>query len=332
MQTDKGKVSVYPVTVYKTAEARATGKTGVPCLAIHKSHFKIVMWRLYSACRSQVKTHTFDRHLHSVMCRYNSEDDHDLLALSGLEPFNNKEQRRKNGFMLLYAEWFDVMRHFFLEKDCLRDVGAIFRERYNDNGVLNVRGKFAEKYRCVWLGEEREVDTNAILQECNMAQNMSQTRLRALNGEIRIGVNGRLWTLPPGNKEDSVKYQKDAFAYGVECWDDQLRILNTMCAYFNDGAQTKTPSHMQGLLVLEDLPVKRRMECIRQGIFNKKRLVQTGNAIRRQRRKLSREFGGSLANFWGRTQAYRFKDPTQIKSKAVATVCNSLQERDALLF
>jgi hypothetical protein len=307
MQTDKGKVSVYPCTIFNNKRKFATRKDGVPCLAIHKSHMKVLLWRMYSASRAYLKTDTFAQQLGDALCEFDSTDDHALLAMSGLEPFNNVHQRKNNGFMLLTAHYVDVMRHFFLDhNNCLKDVGSIFRAHYHPNSALGIKNKFDDTFRCVWLGDEREVEPNSILKDCNLPQNMAQTRLRAHNNTIRIGVNGRKWILPATNTKN-ITYNVDAYAYGVECWDKQLSMLNTMYSYYT-GVAVSGPTHMQGLFVLEEpLLVKTKNQCVRQGIFNKTIKVESSKQVRRQRRKLTKDFG-SLANFWGETRSYKFTD------------------------
>jgi hypothetical protein len=280
---------------------------------MHKSHMKVLLWRMFSASRAYIKTDTFSLQLADCMCEFDPTDDEALLAMTGLEPFNNIHQRKNNGFILLTARYFDVMRHFFVdEQKCLKDVGDIFRAAYHTKPALGVEGKFDERFRCVWLGDEREVEPNSILKECNLPQNMAQTRLRAHNNTIRIGVNGRKWVLPASTTKH-VAYDDNAYAYGVECWEKQLVCLNTVYTYFTGTLLTRT-SHMQGLLVLEQLPTKSKEQCVKQGIFNKTIKVESSKQIRRQRRKLTKEFG-SLSNFWGETKSYQFTDRSIVPSR-----------------
>jgi hypothetical protein len=62
-----------------------------------------------------------------------------------------------------------------------------------------------------------------------------------------------MWLLTPSEKMEMVQYDNLSLAYGVRCWDDQLRFLNTAYTFFTDQPVSRDcPRHMHGLFVLDD--------------------------------------------------------------------------------
>lgn len=314
LDTRYGKVSVFPVTVFTTAPQAATGRGGYPCLALHVAHFKVLCWRVFSACRKIVNNATLLNGLMPIIYKFKYSDDHDLTVLAGMEQYTNSELHAIGGFILLPAQWFDVMKNFFVSKDGSRhDIGDIFRAVYAH--IPGMRDKFQNEFRVIWLGGERTSNVNTIirLQSPFNDHTFSMTRCRAASGVARVGHSkaGNLWVINPPKTDQPVQYTPLTFCYGVQCWREQLQVLNSACIYFTATSELELqtlpqPRHMSSLLVWEEDPeltVKTRAECIAYGIHNdmaEQPERELKKDLRNARAALARKYGKNiLLDFFG---------------------------------
>jgi hypothetical protein len=300
METRDGKVSVFPVTVFTTEEAKKSGKGGFPCMVVHAAHFKTLIWRVYSATRKLVGNSVLTTQLAPYLCKYDSFLDEVFVTLSGFDVYNHNHQKPESGFMLLPAHWLDVMKHFFVEDgSTLRDIGVIFRQVYANIALLE--GKFDDTFRCIWLGEERSANVMSMIKLPSLDHTFGMARLRAVDGKVRIGRNGMLWNLDKaGKKNELSQYNNESFAYGVQCWNTQLASLNTAYTFFTDQMVYEV-SHQSGLLVLDtETPVLLREACLRRGICNDAEKGIINNHIRSDRHRITMKYGKTfIINYFG---------------------------------
>jgi hypothetical protein len=298
METKDGKVSVFPVTVFKSDTLKNTGQTGFPCLAIHISHFKTLIWRIYSVTRRLINSDNLWQNLSAYSCRYNSLRDEPLITLSGMDPYNATQKKKLPSFLLLPAHWVDVMKHFFIHRgSTLRDIGDIFRQVYRNIPAL--QGKFDNVFRCIWLGEVRSANVMNMIKHPSADHVFSMTRLRAVNGQVNIGRNGMRWVLQDITLPAT--YNEESFAYGLETWNQQLAMLNTAYAFFTGEKMSATkPFHQHGLLVADHtLSVCTRQESLDKGIFNDTERHIIDKQIRSDRHRLKNLSPAFVVNFFG---------------------------------
>lgn len=316
LDTRHGKVSVFPVTVYLTSQQAATQQGGYPCLALHVAHFKVLCWRVFSACRKIVNNSTLVNGLSPVTYKFQCSDDHDLTVLAGVEQYTTPALHAVGGFLLLPAQWLDVMKHFFVTPNMDRhDIGELFRTFYAHRP--NLKDKFRNEFRSIWLGGQRTSNVNSIirLQKPFNDHTFSMTRCRAASGEAKVGHGkaGNLWVINPPKTHQPVRYTPLTFCYGVQCWREQLQVLNSACVYLTATSEAELvllpqpqPRHMSGLLTWTDdaaLTVKTRAECVAYGIHDDT-LEQTDKELvchlRNARAALVRQYGKSIVtNFFG---------------------------------
>jgi hypothetical protein len=321
MDTRHGKVSVFPVTVFTTESAKQSGKTGYPCLAVHAGHFKKLMWRVYSGTKKLIGNSVLMDQLTPYSCPYNVAEDAPLITFSGFEPYNQTSQKKEGGFILLPAHWLDVIKHFFVTPEfTIRDIGDIFRQVYAN--IEDLRGKFDNMFRVIWAGEERSANVMDTLKLPSNKHVFSMARARAVSGETRIGGTGMYWFLDPLSSKDALAhYDKvSSFAYGVQCWREQLQYLNSAYAFFTGETPIAT-SHHYGLLQLDDtLPVRNRDQCLLKGIPNDTGEGTISSHVRSARYRmvstLGREF---LATFFGPEVNIYYKRPKASKSAKSAS-------------
>lgn len=288
MDTDRGTVSCFPCTMVHSCD-----QSKYPVLAVHKGHILRVMWRLYSATAVNFKTAaSIGQKLEQYVCTFDATKDRPFLKLSGMDAYLTDEQKRERGFMLIPMLWLDVIKYFFVYPNTyeLRDIGHVLRQVFS--GTL-YKNKFCDSVRAIWLGEERDINIMAML------RSQSMLKLRALDKQVRIGKNGRLWICP--ETHERIRYTEDSFAYGVQCWTTQLGRLNTLYAYLTHTHSTALPvSHMKGILYLVPLPVHNRDDCVRAGIVDDSVKHKVCASIRSSRRQIINTYGREyLATYWG---------------------------------
>ncbi len=308
-ETRHGKVSFWPVTVYTTPQQAARGTDGYPCVAIHTSHIKCVLWRVFRACRKVVNNQTLMGGMAPVLCKFNPEDDTDLTVLAGVEQYTSRALHAMGAFMLISAKWFDIMKNFFVTSNfSRRDIGVIFRSTY-----VHVADKFSDEFRPLWLGIERSARVHNMIRIDTPLNDhtFSMTRCRALDKQVHVGRSGALWSINPPKSSTPVRYTDLSFAYGVQCWKEQLQLLNSAFIYFTASSPQELvpliqPAHQQGIFALDDsgTTVKSRQECIETvGIHNdgdkdteKKILSHMNAALTQLVKKYGQDF---VANFFG---------------------------------
>ena len=298
MTTRHGMVSVFPVTVYNSEKNFQKRQQGFPCLVVHIGHIKTLMWRIFSCCRNMpISNETLSNQWHYQM-EYDVNDDAPLIALSGFDAYHIESHKQQGGFMLFSAEYVDVMKHFFVTPTrCLRDIGTILSLVYRH--IPELAGKFTDEFRSLWLGEEREPNVRYMLGDPTKTHAFSMSRARSLSGVVGFGRTGKRWSLPLFTNESS-EYGVNSFAYGVQCWDYQLRLLNSAYVYFT-GESIPICQHQWGLLELDPItPVQGRSECIEIGLLNDFTKYATSPALRRARSKLVKTYGiDFVRNFFG---------------------------------
>ena len=305
MCTKYGKVSMFPCTIYRSTADLTQGEGGYPVLALFRPHLTTIVTRMFSAARQAVDRMTLSTYFSHTECPFEWSEDNVLVTMSGVEPFNHKYQRKDHGFFLMSAHWFDVMKCFFVYQDCtLRDIGDIFCSVYPA-----WTHKFTREFRVIWLGDERDISVMDILKECGQGHTKSMTRARAANGEIRIGRNGPLWSLPVcGSIKDQLAvYDDHSMVYGAQCWDHTLQWLNTAFEYFtgynitNDEFGQKRLLHMNGLMFLDRTThIVDRATSILNGLHSDMPKKAVTDKIRSTRRKLSEQYGEHFStNFFG---------------------------------
>lgn len=311
MDTRYGKVSVFPVTVFTSDTARQSGKTGYPCLAVHAGHFKKLMWRVYSGTKKLIGNSVLMDQLSPYACPYNMAEDAPLITFSGFEPYNQTTQKKEGGFLLLPAHWLDVMKHFFVTPEfAIRDIGEIFRRVYAN--IKDLQGKFDNMFRVIWAGEERTANVMDTLKLPSNKHVFSMARARAVSGETRIGGTGMYWFLDPISSKDSLaQYDKiSSFAYGVQCWREQLQYLNSAYTFFT-GITPANTSHHYGLLRLDEtLPVLNRNQSLAKGIPNDAGEGTISSHVRAARYRMVSTLGRDhLATFFGPEVNIYYKRP-----------------------
>jgi hypothetical protein len=303
LDTIKGIVSVFPITVYNSVHLQQQKKSGYAVIAIHQGHMTRVLTRMYSVLKSVYSAGKF-HHLHEYCCKFHELEDAPLITVSGLERHSHTESRARSGFLLIPALWFDVMKYFFVHSHSHRpyDIGVVLRNCYSHN--LLYGNMFEDIFRCIWLGEERKPNVIAMVK-------YGMARCRALNDMVRVQGQTQLWSLP--TRKVVVRYDDMSFAYGVSCWPTQLSFLNTMFIFFRtsvfncyDMSTLNLPCHMHGVLHLRpNEKVLTRPEAIEQGIHNDYVKYKIDPAIRRQRYVLRCRYGlNSTDRFWGEPHEY----------------------------
>ncbi len=302
-ETRFGKVSVFPFTVYTSPEAKEDGVGGYPVLAVHVGHIKTLIWRIFSACRNaDIKNPTLMKHAH-YQAPYDFDQDVEFTKFTGFETYSSIESKAQGSYMLIPAPWFDVMKHYFItQHGNKRDIGEIFRRVYGT--IPGLEGKFDDKFRAIWLGDERTANVIAMIRHEGKDHTFGMCRVRSLNNIVHVGKSGRLWILDNGNapKHPTVTYNENSFAYGVQCWKEQIGWLNSAYTYFT-GHILREPSHLLGLLTLDDtkLPVMSKAACVANGIHNDTELPKISQAVRRSRHNLESIYGTDLVqNFFGK--------------------------------
>lgn len=288
MDTSKGIVAVFPVTVYTE---KSMTKGGYPCLAIHVPLIKEICWRVYPGLQHLVTIQSIQNNMDPVACPYASSDGDVLTTLSGTETSPTSP------FLILSAKWFDVMKTFFVNKNFVRtDLGVLFRRAFPTK-----KDKFDDSMREFWLGMERDVNVaNILCLKTPLRDHVpSMTRCRALSSLVHVKTkSGPLWVIPKLSKitdETDAIYTNLSFAFGVQCWKEQLAILHSAFVYFTSDhlSTTKTTSticHLNGLMDANDhQQVLCRTDCIKNGIWDDSDDIQsdsvTFSEIRKARAK-----------------------------------------------
>lgn len=306
--TAEGKVSVYPVTVYRRVEDQSAGLHGFPCVVVHSGHFKQVLWRLFSASRSYVRRDTLRQHLQSVACTFDVVDDTVLNQVSGLEPYHNMKASLEAGFILLPAHWLYVMKYFFVTQaspSVYQSVpfDHICRNTYRQTFPAYA-AKFVSKYRVMYMGDERPIHIMEMLKCTEQRSVHSMARCRAFSEQTQLGTNGMKWVLRP--RKTPVQYNDLSLGYGVACWDRVLTGYTSMYAFLCNIPVPDTSMHLEGLLTVKpDLPVQTRDVCKANGILqhldkNSPTCYNVSLSTRRRRHQLRKKSPELFARFWGK--------------------------------
>lgn len=301
LETSTGKVSIFPVTIYKDEKQ----VSGFPCILIHSSHMKTLMWSIFSGCRQLFKNNTFEDNLPNILCSYSVQDDQNFHQFTGCDPYTCAKSKCKPAYLLIPAHWMDVMKHFFLDPKTSKpyDIGHLCRVTYQNRP--DMEGKFDDEYRCIWLGEERISNVSYIISTPDSHNVFSMTRCRAVDNQVSRA--GTPWKLRQGKAPIKMpNYDNLSFAYGVQCWKEQLQLLNTAVVFFSGYSQTR-PMHQVGLFTYdEDTRVKSRKQCLVSGILDDSETnVLLTNDLRRQRAALKSQFGEDFViNYFGNVGVY----------------------------
>ena len=295
-----GFVSVFPVTVFKSAQDESYNRGGFPVLAVNTGHMKFLLWRFYSASRKIIGSgEVLLNHFRDIVCQFNPLENGSLITASGLDPYLTPARSIKNGFMLIPAHWFDVMRRQFMDgDDCIYDIGQIVRSKYD--AIEELRGKFDDEFKPIWLGDQRPPNVMNVLKDFRSNHNISMARCRSLNGRVRIGKTGPLWSLQC-SKSELCNYDENSFAFGVQCWRKQLQYLNSAYTFFT-GNTVLQETHMDGFFELSPrFEIYSRERSIKMGIHNDAELkCETTKKVKKLRRELQARYGSQcLANHFG---------------------------------
>lgn len=307
--THHGKVSVFPVSVFTSTKAAKDEVGGFPCLAVHVAHFKTLSWTVYArsrvlpVCNESIMGHVTYR------CDFSPNDDKPLVALSGFDAYKTVGQKRGGGFILIPAHFIDVMKYFFIKPHdfAVRDIGDVLRNAYATTHP-EFAAKLVDRYRPIWLGEERRVTVAYMITDPDKQHNYSMTRVRALDGKVSFAGSGRKWMLSRA-PDPVVKYHSLSFAYGVQCWTEQVMMFNSAYTFFT-GHHLASVYHQAGLFALDTTagPVLNRDDCIAKGILSDVHLPRISNAARRRRNQCRRESQDPnfARNFFGAENIVRF--------------------------
>lgn len=286
VRTTTGQVSIWPMTVYKSEEKRAAFKEGFPVLAIHRAHFRCLIFRMMSSAHKPFKINHFDEHLPGVKCHYDTAEDASILEVTGLDRYKCARQNETNSFFLIPAHWFDVMSTWFRGKSAMDIMDSAFRDLRMDDGAETYGWRLDPEFKALWTGDGvafgHKVQVFDILAhlEDNMCHSM--TRSRPVDRMIRCG--DVLWELkaPVGRP---IEYQEDCFSYGVQCWLQQLVYLNQAFVFFHpQGLWSTEVHHMNGLFGKNPTaPVLSKEQCIANGIVNSSRRRPTSLECRKLR-------------------------------------------------
>jgi hypothetical protein len=303
IETSKGKVSVFPVTIFNNQQNFQTRKNGFPCLMFHTGHMKTLMWRIYSVCRQLFKNGTFEEHLEQVVCSFSPRYNPVLNAITGFEPYD----RLTDSYIFIPAHWLDAMKSLFIDPQTFKavDIGELLRSTYKD-----MSHKFSEDFRCLWLGEERNSNVSAMLGDPTAKHVFSMTRCRAVNNQVCIDGNPLFrWKLADCGRS-SQPYDEFSFAYGVQCWKEQLQFLNTTVCFFNEQAQPKETyqeAHQVSLFHYDtNTPIKTRQQSLSAGILDDStENVLLSKDTRRQRHAIKTQYGiDFMTNYLGNFSVY----------------------------
>jgi len=312
LDSTTGKVSIFPVTIYKDDDQKSSG---FPCLLIHAAHMKTLMWSIFSGCRQIFKNQTFRDNLPNILCSYSKHDDNILHALTGIDPYAAPPGLiRDPAYIIIPAHWLDVMKIFFLDSVTCKphDIGHVCRVVYQNDP--DMADKFADEYRCIWLGEERISNVSYLISTPDSHNVFSMTRCRAVNKEISRA--GQVWSLWEPKADIQIpNYNHLSFAYGVECWKEQLQLLNTAVVFFT-GQSRPQACHQTGLFAYVDgIRVNSRQESISKGILDDSDSnILLTKTVRRKRGALRSQFGEDFViNYFGNVGVY-------LKSKVIDRV------------
>ncbi len=324
--TQHGKVSVFPVTVHTSKDSLDKKLDGFPGLAVHVAHFKTLSWMVYSRCRiTPISNETLMGHV-TYRCEFNADEDEPLIALSGFEMYKTPKQKQEGGFIIIPAHFIDVMKYLFVKPPfyVLRDIADVWRNVYATSHP-NFVEKLIPENRAIWLGVERDVLVSYMITTPEKKHNYSMARVRALNGQVRLGTSGLAWKLPPATT--FVEYHNLSFAYGVQCWAEQVHLFNTAYTFFT-GVKLEKLTHQAGLFALDHAAggVLGRAECIARGIHKDHHTARIPSEIRRNRDHAKRQFGDNGAYF-GPENVVRYQR-RHLKKKSAAADDDSEPEFD----
>lgn len=298
INTKTGQVSIFPVTVHQSQNELNEKTNGFPCMLVQVSHIRHLMEKKYSATkRLYQEQYSTNLKKEEFSCFFSCEnDDIDLIRISGFDACTGYERKDAKGFILIPAHWLNVMKYYFLNPETQKvfDIGYLMKTFYQKTHFAQ---KFDEICRCMWLGHEypkisiqsvvREPESSPNSSAKNMESN-SMAHCRAFRNKIRNTYDNQLWKCwdlkycknvleycksktqnEDESKFDECLYDDLSFGYGVECWDEQLKILNHAHSFFKIwGDDEKSPYHMTGLFKSNRLEnIKTRSESIQQGIL-----------------------------------------------------------------
>jgi hypothetical protein len=288
LDTASGKVGVYFLTVYTSEKQKKSKVGGYPVVCLHRAQFKPMLSAMHSATKNFMTSNLFSDNFSHAECTFDGKDDGPLVTLSGLEPYDNTKQK-KNGFFLLPAHWLDVVKYHVVNSQLqLRLLPQVFQRTFPD-----IAERFLEKYSCLFLGDRRKVNTQAMIGKNGGGgkHRISMTRCRAGNNEIRIGRNGLVWSLPENSSKGSkATYNHDSIIFGSGVWRSLLLRFNTVHTFFTGQAiPDGLVFHMRGITALNpDCKVSDRKTCIANGLQVEKDPVKLSSSTRKRRYQLKK--------------------------------------------
>lgn len=309
--TETGQVAAWPVTVFRSDADLQARRDGRPCLMMAPALFKTVIRQRYSTWRELMTVEAFDP-LRASAHRYDSRpDDARLTALSGLEPATRKWALEHGSHLLLPAEWVWLYQPLFVNQLRLRDLADLFATLYHREpripGLFFSSGEFklSHRHRTIWLGRARPVFVSHVIRHDQAHHVESMARCRAFSNRTGLGGNSTWWSLEESRL--APVYHPLAFGYGLPCWDEQLRVLNTAYRFFTGGTDSSVAFHMSSLLWAQPTaPVRSLHDVLQGGIVNDHAAARSfdTNFTRRQKYRANREAGDPLfaTRFWGVTR------------------------------
>jgi hypothetical protein len=279
LDTQTGKVAMFPVCL----NAR------FPAVVIHTTNFRKQIDRMYSALRHiQMNIHkSFQSVTYDIPNNLKA-----LTSLTGFEHSNKKSAEEGRGWIAIPAEIVGIMKPYFVrENGELRPIQELLYKFYNHLPIA--RNRFVPQFQCIYLGEQRQVTVATTINNPLKKHNITMVRARAAGKTFVRGktrkftkkkkshemVENQTWELAPKN---GVKYSELSYAFGLECWTEQLEALNYAYTFFT-GQVPDTTKHMQGWFTLIDGVAKTRAESLAQGLFNDQEREGVGNSIRKER-------------------------------------------------
>ena len=106
METEVGHVAIFPFTVFTTQEDMRNNTGGYPVLAFQQQQMKQIISSMYPNFKDSYEWPQYLRH---VMCKTSPYDESTLSTVAGVLMVKSD----KNRFILLPAQWLDVMKTFF---------------------------------------------------------------------------------------------------------------------------------------------------------------------------------------------------------------------------
>jgi hypothetical protein len=280
-----GIVAVWPATVFTSDADKDSGKSGEPVLVFHGSLFRVLMVRLFSCCKWYMTTSCLSDNFENCMASYNMNDDHNLVSLTGLDPFRSPS-KKMFGFMMMPAHVYDVIQHYIPPGEICQVL---------TNAFPKYTTQFTEENKPLWMGDQRASTVSLLLKNADQAHNKSMAWARPLDGKIRNPVTNKVWKLKP--LKVHAHYDDLSFCMGLSTPANNVSMLNDMYEFFTNQTLPKDmetgeriPVHMLGFTKLNtNAPVLSLAAAIeKQLLMVAEKTTSTTNALRSERFKLGK--------------------------------------------